>query len=225
MTDQADQGNDKEPAGLDDVVSRAVETGYKVIEEQIQQGQRVAEQLSQGNIGADMVNGNVSEIFERVLRFYSDMGALWFEMLESVVRNPAASQLFENFTGRSGAKVNGHAVNGAGHPAAAAPVSLPIEIVCARPSGARAALDVHPGADLTEITIQSLGSQQPGAPSIEGVRLIAARPGWPATVQITIPDGQPAGIYTGMLLQASGEPAGTLCLHLPGSEEEHDGES
>lgn len=225
MTDQPKQGNDKEPAGLDDVVSRAVETGYKVIEEQIQQGQRVAEQLSQGNLGADMVNGNVSEIFERVLRFYSDMGALWFEMLESVVRNPAASQLFESFTGRPGAKVNGHAMNGAGHPTAAAPIGLPVEIVCARPSGARAALDLHPGADLTSITIQPLSSQHNEAPAIEGVRLIAARPGWPATVQITIPDEQPAGIYTGILLQASGEPAGTLCLHLPVLEEESDEDS
>lgn len=223
MTDQSDQGNGGEPAGLDDVVSRAVETGYKVIEEQIRQGQRVAEQLSQGNIGPDMVNGNVSEIFDRVLRFYSDMGALWFEMLESVVRNPAASQLFENFTGRSGDKVNGHAMNGAAHPAAA-PTGLPVEIICARPSGARAALDLHPGADLTDILIQPLGSQQEGAPAIEGVRLIAARPGWPATVQITVPEEQPAGIYTGMLLQASGEPAGTLCLHLPDLEDEPDEE-
>lgn len=222
MTDQSDQGNGQGPAPLDEVVSRAVETGYKVIEEQIQQGQRVAEQLSQGNIGADMVNGNVSEIFERVLRFYSDMGALWFEMLESVMRNPAASQMFENFTSKADGKANGHAMNGAEHPAAQSSPGLPVEIVCARPTGARAVLDLHPGADLSSITLRPLMSQQTDTPTINKVRLMAARPGWPATVQITIPEDQPAGIYTGMVLQASGEPAGTLCLHVPAIEGDDD---
>lgn len=222
MTDQSDQGNGQGPAALDEVVSRAVETGYKVIEEQIEQGQRVAEQLSQGNIGADMVNGNVSEIFERILRFYSDMGSLWFEMLESVMRNPAASQMFENFASTAGSKVNGHAMNGAEHPAAQSAPSLPVEIVCARPTGARAVLDLHAAADLTGITLQPLTCQQPESAPIDEVRLIAARPGWPATVQITIPDGQPAGVYTGMVLQAGGEPAGTLCLHVPEVEVDSD---
>ncbi len=222
MTDQSDRGNGQGPAALDEVVSRAVETGYKVIEEQIQQGQKVAEQLSQGNIGADMVNGNVSEIFERVLRFYSDMGALWFEMLESVMRNPAASQMFENFAGKAGGKANGHAMNGAEHPAAQSAPSLPVEIVCARPTGARAILDLHPGVDLTGVTLRPLLSQQAETPPIEEVRLIAARPGWPATVQITIPEEQPAGVYASMVLQASGEPAGTLCLHLPAVEGDSD---
>lgn len=205
------------PLPLDQVISRAVETGYKVIEEQIQQGQRVAEQLSQGNIGPGMVNGNASEVLERVLSFYSDMGALWFEMLESIVRNPAAGQWFENFVKDSGAEKNGHAAaNGRNGHAAGARHNVQVEIISSEHVGARVILDLHPGASHSALVAQELRSSDAQLPPISDVVFTDASEAWPACLQIKVPVGQPAGTYSAMVLnEMSSEPAGTLCLQIP----------
>lgn len=215
-----DELNGRSPDGpvpLDQVISKAVETGYKVIEEQIQQGQRVAEQLSQGNIGPGMVNGNVSEVFERVLRFYSDMGSLWFEMLESVVRNPAAAHWFESFLKDRGPEANGHAAASKhnGH-ATGTRHNVQVEIISSEHTRARVMLDLHPGANHAALVAQALRSRDAEIPPISDVIFTDASEDWPTCLQIKIPAGQPAGTYSAMVLnEMSSEPAGTLCLQIP----------
>lgn len=196
---------------LDSVVSRAVELGYKVIEEQIQQGQQIAEQLASGNMDPTLINGNVSEIGDRVLRFYSDMGALWFEMIESVIRNPAMGDALKNFIPDGG----GH-TNGATRGAANGRSNIPVEIISPEPTGARVSFDLNTDCDFQSMLAQPLCARDADKQPMNDVHFVPPGDGWPPSIRITIPEGQPAGTYSGLILSAiTDEPVGTLCVHIP----------
>ena len=201
---------------LDSVVSRAVELGYKVIEEQIRQGQQIAGQVANGNVDPSLINGNVSEIGDRILRFYSDMGALWFEMIESVLRNPSMGEMFSNFVADTGGRMNGSAHNGAGRTGANGRSNIPVEIVSSEPTGARVSLDLGNDCDFESILAQPLRTRDAGIPPMDDVRFIPPRDGWPPSICVTIPKGQAPGTYSGLILSAiTDEPVGTLCVHIP----------
>ncbi|MGI9265381.1 MAG: hypothetical protein ACR2QU_10645 [Gammaproteobacteria bacterium] len=217
MTDKSSQNGsgagNTEP--LDSVVSRAVELGYKVIEEQIRQGQQIAGQVASGNVDPSVINGNVSEIGDRVLRFYSDMGALWFEMIESVLRNPAMGEMFSNFV-PGGDQVNGSAHNGAGRAAANGRSNIPVEIVSREPTGARVSVELGGGCDFESMVAQPLCTRDADSRPIDGVHFTPPRDGWPPSIRVTIPEGQAPGTYSGLILSAiTDEPVGTLCVHIP----------
>jgi len=201
---------------LDSVVSRAVELGYKVIEEQIRQGQQIAGQVASGNIDPTLINGNVSEIGDRILRFYSDMGALWFEMIESVLRNPSMGEMFSSFMPETGARMNGSAHNGAGRTTANGRSNLPVEIVSSEPTGARVSIELGGDHDFEAILAQPLRTRDPDTKPIDDVRFIPPGDGWPPSIRVTIPKGQLPGTYSGLILSAiTDEPVGTLCVHVP----------
>ncbi len=205
---------DTEP--LDSVVSRAVELGYKVVEEQIRQGQQIAGQLASGKIDPALINGNVSEIGDRILRFYSDMGALWFEMIESVLRNPSMGEMFSGFMPEAGARMNGSANNGAGRSAANGHSNIPVEIVSSEPTGARVSVELASDCDFESILAQPLRTRDADIRPIDDVRFIPPSDGWPPSICVTIPNGQVPGTYSGLILSAmTDEPVGTLCVHIP----------
>lgn len=218
MADKSSQNgsgaSDTEP--LDSVVSRAVELGYKVIEEQIQQGQQIAEQLASGKVDPTLINGNASEVGERVLRFYSDMGALWFEMIESVLRNPSMGEMFSNLMPDSGARMNGAASSGAARVPANGRLNIPVEVISPEPMGARVSVEVHADCDFESMLAQSLCARDADKQPITDVRFIPPGDGWPPSIRVTIPAGQAPGTYSGLILSAiTDEPVGTICVQIP----------
>jgi len=218
MADKSSQngsgGGDAEP--LDSVVSRAVELGYKVVEEQIRQGQQIAGQLASGKIDATSINGNVSEIGDRILRFYSDMGALCFEMIESVVRNPSMGEMVNSFVAETGARMNGSPGNGGNRAAAHGPSNIPVEIVSAEATGARVSVELGNGCDFESVQVQPLCTPHADSRPLDDVRFIPPGGGWPPSVRVTIPKGQAHGTYSGLILSTmTDEPVGTLCVHIP----------
>lgn len=218
MVDKSSQNGsgagDSEP--LDSVVSRAVELGYKVVEEQIRQGQEIAGQLASGKIDPTLINGNVSEIGDRILRFYSDMGALWFEMIESVLRNPSMGEMFNSFMPETGGSMNGSASNGAGRSTANGRSNIPVEIVSSEPTGARVTVEVGTNCEFESMLAQPLRTRDADIRPIDDVRFIPPSDGWPPSICVTIPKGQAPGTYSGLILSAmTDEPVGTLCVHIP----------
>lgn len=218
MADKSSQNRsdsgDTEP--LDSVVSRAVELGYKVIEEQIQQGQQIAEQLASGKVDPTLINGNVSEIGDRVMRFYSDMGALWFEMIESLLRNPSMGEMFSNLIPDAAAGMNGSARNGASRPAADSRANIPVEVVSPEPTGARVSVDLHTACEFESMLAQPLHTRDADKQPIDDISFIPSGDGWPPAIRVTIPQGQLPGTYSGLILSAiTDEPVGTLCVQIP----------
>ncbi len=67
--------------GWSGVVDRAVEMGYRVIDEQIRQGQRAAREFSSQSYGPQSANRDLQELFVRSMRYYADTAALWLDFL------------------------------------------------------------------------------------------------------------------------------------------------
>src|SRR5436190_4744160 len=79
----------KKEAGAGDDVAYGVRLGYQVIEEQIREGQRLAERLREAaNLTGVTGSEEISPLVWRVLHAYKDLGAVCFEAVETVLRNP-----------------------------------------------------------------------------------------------------------------------------------------
>ena len=176
------------PAG-DDPVSQGVRLGYSVLDEQMREGQRLAERLrGRGAAGAAPVD--FGALIERALNIYRDIGALAFAATEALARNPSL-----------GAR-----------PAAAAPepppqaaASLTLDVRCSRRASIK--LDLRPGGRAPRVG--PLQAAFGGAPAIESVGLEGE------TLRLEVADDQPAGVYNAVVVDAdSGEPLGTLTVRI-----------
>jgi hypothetical protein len=66
------------------------------------------------------------------------------------------------------------------------------------------------------IVIGELRALDPNSAPIAQIELQAAGDGWPAVLRITIPDGQMAGNYSGMAVDAvTNVPCATILLEIP----------
>ena len=207
------RGNGKDHS--ENIVSRAVELGYNVIEEQLKQGQKAAEQLASGNVDAMQMDGNASEMAERIVRFYSDMGALWSEMLQSFTRTGMMRDLILDSMPGTNWQTDGDSTQ-QDAPADRRRSGLVVEINSPVPTGARVSVDLKSDKEMSSMMMQPLHARDPGKPPLSDVHLLPPEDGWPPTVRVTIPEGQPHGTYSGVILAAStDEPVGTVCLRIP----------
>jgi len=198
----------KDQGSWEDIANRAIEQGYQVIEEQIRQGQRVAEQFRGYSQDIGKVNNDVSRLVERSMRFYADVGSLWFELIESLVRNPA---LASNDRHRipDTPKPNGHenSFNGNGaHPT----FKQDVEIEVSSRSPASVALDLKAPAS-PSLAVPALRALDQSKPPLTEIRFEhgANRP----VLRIRIPPEQPADTYAGAIIDTrTSEPQGTLCI-------------
>jgi hypothetical protein len=72
---------------FDDVVTQGVKLGYKVIEQYITQGQRVAEQISRP-FQKGVPEAGTADVVHGMVRLYKDMADVWGNALDLMVRNP-----------------------------------------------------------------------------------------------------------------------------------------
>ena len=210
MDDMNSGGNTETPnkRPVEGVAAEAVELGYKVIEEQIRQGQKIADQITGRMSGSDSGSpGDVPPaLLDRMMTFYSDLGALWFEMIESVANNPSFSDLAGGLgAGRPNGKSNGH---GGG-------AALPLEIQSQRPVDVKVNVDLGklaPGGAPTVIELRTL---DPQIDAIRDIRFDERNDDWSPILRIRVADSQPAGTYSGVVIDSStNEPIGTLCLRV-----------
>jgi hypothetical protein len=183
-----------------DPVSEGVRLGYSVLDEQLREGQRLAERLrgvSRGQPSLDL-----GALLERALNIYRDIGGLAFAAAEALARSPGV-----------GVSAGASSSFGAG-PRPPGPEPY------AAPRGSAYALEVRSSRrvsvklDLRGTGAPSVGPLQPaqrGAPPIETVGFAAG-----PVLQLEIADDQPAGVYNAVLTDAdSGEPVGTLTVRIP----------
>jgi hypothetical protein len=99
-----------------------------------------------------------------------------------------------------------------------APASQPGTIVCCVRSQRRteARLDLHPPTGKRFIpNVHALYSQDRSGPAIEYIRFASAGARSDTVLTIDVPDDQPPGVYTGVVVDdATGEPGGTLILQV-----------
>lgn len=177
------------PGPLWSGVSESVKAGYDVINRQISEGQAVAAQFSGQGSDAGAGARNVPELLNRLVRTYSDMGAVWVDLLSAALERETAT-----------------AAQPAAPTAAAPPTSgVAVEVIAAQRVMARARLYRAVSGDLSALTLRTAGKD---AAEVSGVQVL---PG--PVVQIDIPSGTPAGIYHGILLEEGAEePAGSVSV-------------
>ena len=186
-----------------DVVAEGVAVGYRVIEEQIRQGQRVAEQLGDASYGPGAMSGDVREATERMVRYSADLVALWLDFVNATFGN---GDLLRSLSA-------GWAPNG-GTPAAPPPPTVrapavAIEVASRQPL--RVSLDLQPGAAARPLVVQPLRALAPEIAALTDVAFVQGGDAGPPTLRVRVPEDQPPGVYAGAVVDGdSGEPLGTL---------------
>jgi hypothetical protein len=118
---------------------------------------------------------------------------------------------------RANQQPNGWPRPGAGASAdensAGAAAAISVEIASAKPI--RVSLDVGHGADRLSLMTHGLRAVEPDKPALSDINFKAADKHGRATLQIRVPDSQPSGLYSGVVVEReSGEVRGTLVVRL-----------
>jgi hypothetical protein len=195
--------------GTEHAIAHGVKLGYAVIDEQIRQGEKLADRLRQvaGKPGA-MPAVEVGTLIERALNVYKDMGALAVAAVETLVRNPMLqSTLTRSLQGPAPAD-SAPGQSGGGN--------FGFELTSNRRTQVKLDIRSKPGVFLP--TVHALHASSPTLPPLTGVRFqLDAATGAPV-LHIDIADAQPAGNYMGVVVDsATDEPCGTISVRvLPG---------
>jgi len=165
-------GTLKPPADMASDISDAVRMGYSVIEEQIRQGQRAAQQLGGAPSGLGSATVNATDIASRLLRYATDLAA----------------------TQGQGSRVS-------------------IEITSNQKN--QVTLDLWAGSQTASLTVPALHSAESEKTPLTDVSFVAGTDELPARLRVVIPESQPAGVYSGLILDSeSSQAKGTLSLKL-----------
>jgi len=172
-----------------EVVERSVRMGYRIVEEQIEQGRKVAGSLNDQVYGSGRTRDDVGDITDRVFTSFADMTARWFDMMGSMASGLAWPATAAGATpGGVGVAVRG---------SRAVKVTLELGAGCGRK-----ALRVEPlrrSRGEGELTVKLQAGLAPGLPVIE----------------VQDPGEAPDGIYRGRILEGeNGAEVGTLQVRL-----------
>ncbi|PPQ26603.1 hypothetical protein [Rhodopila globiformis] len=193
-------------APIEATVAHGVKLGYSVIDEQIRQGEKLAARLRQvsGKPGA-MPPAELSTLIERALNIYKDMGALAVAAMETLVRSPllqpGVTRAWQASPDAAAATTTGGATN------------FRFELAANRRTQVR--LDIRPQGATFMPLVHSLHAATPSAPPLTAVRFHLDPATASPVLHLDVPDGQPAGVYSGVVVDsATNEPCGTLSVRI-----------
>lgn len=191
---QPDAASGPSSGGIAETVARGVRLAYRVIEEEIELGQRVARELNERSYGSGAMAGDFRDIGEAALQTWAKLGTAWLELLGS-------------FTGsvRPGQH---HGGEPAQRPGA---TEVWLDVTARQP--VQVALDLHPHAR-GPLLVYELHAPQRSSPPLADVHLDDVESGRPATLRLRVPPGQPAGQYAGVVVDGAGNVRGTLAVRL-----------
>jgi hypothetical protein len=205
----SETGGNGGAASLDGVVSRSVEVGYRVVDEYLRHGQRVAERLGDRSLTPGNMAQDFQELTGRMTRYASDLMDVWFQLIElASARRPGA-------------------------PEATAPAAAPAPPPPAEPAagGTRVAVlmsslqptevtvDVRPGALGPSLIVHALRAADADKPRLTEVGIEPAAADGTLRLRIRVPPDQPAGVYNGMIIdERTSRPVGTVSVRVgPGA--------
>jgi hypothetical protein len=196
-----------------DVVTEGVELGYRVIEEQIRLGQRVAQQINTRTYGAGPMTNDAREMFERLLGYYTTMTSLWLRVLGSLVGAHDLLRGLDELRRPYAEPAPDPRVAPAAAPAAAS-VATSIEILAAGPTHVQ--LELRPGSDTLLLATPELRALGPTNPPLRDVAFQPGAVDRPMRLRIRVPDGPPPDTYYGVVVDtATGRAQGTLSVRVP----------
>jgi hypothetical protein len=229
---------------LGDAFSRAVDVGYRVIDEYIRQGQRAAELLRKGEYDAQAATSDFQDLAVRMTRSASDMMETWLQLMSGVAGAggtgwgmPGSGRMNGGSPGNGQAAASGTGVRWTdppreparqsptnASPAAAAPTPatedarLRIEVSSTRPT--EVFVDLRAGASSRRLRVHALRSVDSDKPRLEAVLACSATADEPAVLKIQVPQDHPPGAYHGLILdEEANRPLGTLTVKITAADD------
>ena len=171
----------------EDVISQAVLLGYQVIEKQILQGRSAAERIRAGVYSSGDAEQDINSLIGRVVSLAKEMGVAWFDLLSTTMpmRDPKRYPVGSgyNITVKSRSQRS-------------------VQVDC----------KLTPPSPRFVPCIRGLHAADAKLPALTDVRFMLGSEGGLAVV-IDLPDGQPAGTYTGAIVDMETNlPGGTLSV-------------
>jgi len=183
-------------------VAKGAEIAYQVIEKYISEGRKTAEHFSKQPYNMRNAADSLQELLDRTLRFQSEMLPLWIDAIASLVRGvPSAAPDVRGGVGNPPA--DGRPLNGT--------TAVTLELAASRP--VQVSLELRQDSENFPLVTLGLHAVDPEKPSLTDVNFVSGQKGICGKLRIIIPDGQPAGIYSGVIVnRETGEPLGTLSV-------------
>jgi len=205
-------------ASVNDVVSRSVDLGYRVIDEYIRQGQRTAQRINERSFGPEAVVNDFQEVGTRLAQYASDFASLWIEVMQLATVGGSARWPVPPRDSRPAPTPPDTPPPAAAEKAPSAGTAFDrvrVKIAVASTQLTEVDLDVRPEATARRLLVQALRPVQPEHPKLTDVTFEPAQGTEPATLRIRVPAGQPAGVYNALIIDAdSSRPVGTLSLRV-----------
>lgn len=212
------------PSGTRESVDGTVNNAYRLIDEYLRQGQRMAKSAwlpFQGNSGD---NHEPSNAPARLLRAMGDMTMAWFEVVQQTAgggqQHPGAGPV-----GTAGPFAAGKAPPpGAAPPSSAAPPTQPKDAASSVPFASikvtvQSSCPVEVSVEVTgrpsshQLLATELRCPSNDASPIAGVEVEISAIDAAPTLRIIVPEGQPRGMYSGLLLERENHrPCGIVSL-------------
>ncbi len=210
--DWAENGGMADDAS-DAAVSHGVKLGYRVVEEHIRQGRRVAQQLNPRPYGAGSARDDIGELFGRIIRSYTDLGSLWTDLFNAFATNPEfLNSLLRVVSPPVSSPSNGNRKPASPEPASGS-MSVSVEIISTRPS--QVTVDLHPNAHVQTLGTSGLYAAEPNKPPLTDITFEPSFIAGQVLVRIRIPEGQAADVYSGVIVdKKTNLPQGTLSVRI-----------
>lgn len=215
-----DNQKDSVSESVRQAISNVVQTSTEVIEDQIRAGQVAAERLRDGLANSKELNHDVNMLVENLVATTKDVGATWLDLLSIVVRSigtqkpkpgnggprPMPGPTTE--VGTSGSATTISSVT----PADPTMSAVPPQIIVKGARVKNVALDLRPPSPRFVPIIHQLMASDPNH-SLASVRFEARPDEHRLVLTVTVPRDQPAGTYTGVIVDStSNEPGGTISV-------------
>jgi hypothetical protein len=202
---------DRERADPRQAAYEAVNDAYSVIDEYMRQGQRMAERLWMPMMSASEGLPNPLAAPERLMRAVGDMTMAWMEIVQQLgqpnANPPQASGTAGPFTAGKRPDVRTEPENSE---VDALGNSLSLRVTAT--GRVEASVQLPPHTDPARLVLGELRSFSADGPPITTATL-TSNPGQPVELRIDVPEGQPAGVYSGILLERDSQrPKGTVTL-------------
>ena len=206
-------------------ISNMVQLSSTVIEEQIRAGQTAAARLRDGMTNSRQLNTDVSMMVENLVATTKDVGATWLELLSIVVRSIGAkspgsgapdgsrrTDTTQPTTRTQTGASNGVQTVSNVTPADPMTTAEPPQIVVTGSGVKNVTLDLRPPSPRFVPLVHELLAGDPKH-GLRDVKFKLAADKTHVVLTINVPPGQPAGTYTGAIVDSStNQPGGTVSV-------------
>jgi hypothetical protein len=209
---------DSDQASLNDVVTRSVDLGYRVVDEYIRQGQKAAQRLNDRSYGAQTMAGDAQDLAMRMTQYASDFAAVWLQLVQLAAAGnpsppaPKAGGGGERATPEAVAATADTTTGLSPHSEAREEaIRVRIEMRSAQP--AEVAVDLRPDAARQPLIVHALRAVDAEKPRLTEVSFEPGSDLGAACLRIRVPVGHPPGIYSGLMIdEATSRPVGSVSV-------------